>query len=177
MTIFDRAVHEVEPGQWDGPTPCTDWTVTDLVNHLVYEQLWVPELLAGATMAEVGDRYDGDQLGAEPVAAWEKSATTARGAWLEPGAIERTVHLSFGDTSATEYCWQMTVDLAVHGWDLATAVGVPHRIGDDLAGALIEVAEPAVAHWQGAGIFDPPVPVPGDAPPAERLVALLGRRP
>ena len=71
----------------------------------------------------------------------------------------------------------MTVDLAVHGWDLAQAIGADHDMGDDLAATLLGVCEPQVTYWQGAGFFDPPVPVAADAHPQTRLVALLGRRP
>lgn len=177
MDGFDRVVGEIADDQWGGATPCTDWTVRDLVNHLVYEQLWAPELLHGATLEDVGDRFDGDVLGDDPIKAWTGAAGTARAALDEPGALERRVFVSYGQIPATEYGWQLTTDLAVHGWDLATAIGVRHPIGDELAGTLLDLVEPKVASWQGLGVFAPPVGVPEDAPAADRLVALLGRRP
>ena len=67
---FDARVRQVGDHQWQAATPDEDWTVRDLVNHLVGEDLWTPPLLAGSTMAEVGDRFEGDMLGAEPKAAW-----------------------------------------------------------------------------------------------------------
>lgn len=177
MAVFDRAAHSVRRSDWNSPTPCTDWSVRDLVNHLVVEQLWVPDVLAGRTVDEVGDKFDGDQLGDDPLRVWERSSKAARAAWLEPGAVDRTVHLSFGDADAAEYGWQMTTDLAVHGWDLATALGEDAGIPDELAGALLAYLEPQVAAWSGTGMFAEPVPVPGDAPAAARLVGLLGRAP
>src|SRR4051794_35339446 len=92
---FDRRVASIGADQWNEPTPCTDWDVHTLVNHLVYEAKWAPELFAGKTVSEVGDRYEGDQLGDEPVGAWRSSNERARAAIAEPGALERTVHLSF----------------------------------------------------------------------------------
>ncbi|SCK49650.1 TIGR03086 family protein [Streptomyces sp. WMMB 714] len=71
----------------------------------------------------------------------------------------------------------MTTDLAVHGWDLARGIGVRSRMHDELADAVYAHIAPMAESWQGAGVFDPPVPVPDDAVPQERLVALLGRRP
>jgi uncharacterized protein (TIGR03086 family) len=177
MDVFDRAVHKVGATDWDSPTPCTDWTVRDLVTHLVSEQLWVPDLLAGKTVAEVGDAYDGDVLGADPVAAWREAARAARAAWLEPGALARTVHLSFADADGAEYCWQMTTDLAVHGWDLATALGQEAGLGDELAVAVLDYVTPQLDLWQGTSWFADPVPVPADAEPRSRLIALLGRHP
>ncbi len=175
MHVFDRTIHRVGADQWDAPTPCTDWTVRDLVNHLVNEQLWVPHLLGGATLAEVGDRFDGDLLGDDPIGAWEPAAAQARAAWTAPGATGTRVHVSFGQIDASEYGWQMTMDLAVHGWDLAAAIGVPQPIGDELAEALIAEFEPQVEGMQGYGIFAPPVSVSADAPAPKRLLALLGR--
>ncbi|HEX6357770.1 TIGR03086 family metal-binding protein [Actinophytocola sp.] len=177
MDVFDRAMHKVGAADWDSPTPCTDWTVRDLVNHLVVEQLWVPDMLAGRTVAEVGDKFDGDQLGADPLRTWADASRAARTAWLRPGAVEQTVHLSYGKESAEEYGWQMTTDLAVHGWDLATALGADAGIPDELATRLLAYIEPQLAMWSGSSMFADPVPVPDDAEPHARLVALLGRQP
>jgi uncharacterized protein (TIGR03086 family) len=175
--VFERAMHKVGLNDWDSPTPCTDWSVRDLVNHIVGEQLWVPDMLAGHTVAEVGDKFDGDQLHDDPLQAWQEASSTARAAWLQPGAVERTVQLSYGEESAEEYGWQMTTDLAVHGWDLATAIGAGADIPDELASALLAYAEPQVSLWSGTSMFANPVQVPDDAPPQTRLVALLGRQP
>ena len=177
MDVFDRAVHKVGLTDWDSPTPCTGWTVRDLVNHIVVEQLWVPDVLDGRTAEEVGDKFDGDQLHDDPLEAWRAASDVARSAWLRPGVAGNTVHLSYGDEDATEYGWQMTTDLAVHGWDLATALGADAAIPDELAEALIARVEPRLGAWSGSGMFGEPVPVPDDAPPAARLVGLLGRQP
>lgn len=176
MRGFDDLVGRIGD-RWAAPTPCTEWTVRDLLNHLVAEQLWVPHLLAGETLEEVGDTYDGDVLGADPVGAWRRSAAAARAAWVEDGATERDVHVSFGEIGAAEYGWQMTLDLAVHGWDLAKAIDVTSPIGETMARRLLEVFEPELEQWQGMGIFAPPVPVAADASTPAKLVALLGRDP
>lgn len=177
LDVFDAAVRAAGPGDWARGTPCTDWSVRDLVNHLAVEQLWVPHLLAGATLDEVGTRYDGDVLGDDPLSVWEKASAAAREAWLSPGALRRTVHVSFGLVPAEEYGWQMTLDLAVHGWDLATALGRPNPVPDVLAGRLLDVLRPMIDDWQGLGLFAPPVAAGRNAAAPDRLVALLGRRP
>ncbi|HWN36217.1 MAG TPA: TIGR03086 family metal-binding protein [Pseudonocardia sp.] len=186
MADFDRLVRAVPADRWDSPTPCAEWSVRDLVEHLVTEQLWVPPLLAGQTIAEVGDRFAGDPLGADPVAAWRAGAETARLAWLEPGVLDRSVHLSYGTDSAVNYGWQMILDLAVHAWDLSVGssgdraddpAGDPYRIPDDLAEVLFAIFAPLIPQWREFGIFDPPVPVPADADPHTRLLGLLGRKP
>ncbi|GAA1290094.1 TIGR03086 family metal-binding protein [Saccharothrix xinjiangensis] len=177
MREFDSRVREVRPEQWDGPTPCPGWTVRDLVNHLVHEQLWAPELLAGCTVEQVGDRFDGDHLGVDPLHSWVLAAGAAREAWIAPHALEKPVDLSQGEAPAEEYGWQMTSDLAVHTWDLARAVGADERIDPGLAEAVLEYVTPNAEDWAASGLFAPPVPVPDDADAQTRLLALLGRRP
>ena len=177
MAQFDRAVHQIRDDQWDGPTPCTEWSVRAVVNHLVAEQFWVPHLMRGETIAQVGNRYQGDVLGAEPVAKWEQASRLARAALEAPRILERAVHLSYGDDSAVNYLWQLTGDLAVHAWDLATAIGTDPSINDELAADLYTWSEPFMCQWRDIGIFAAPVLVPPDASPTERLVALYGRQP
>lgn len=59
LALFGTRVQAVRDDQWDGPTPCTDWTVRALVNHLTAEQLWVPRLVRdGVSITDVGAEYD-----------------------------------------------------------------------------------------------------------------------
>lgn len=173
---FGGLVHEVRDDQWSAPTPCSEWDVRELVNHLVVEQLWVPEMLAGRTIADVGDRYDGDQLGDDPGAAWDAAATHALEAFGEPGALSRTVHLSYGDVPAENYCREMTMDATVHSWDLARAIGADEQLDPDLVTDALVMVEPRVDAFGASGLFAPPIAVPSDADPQTRLLALLGRR-
>ena len=75
---FDARVRQIGDHQWQAATPDEDWAVRDLVNHVAGEDLWAPPLLAGSTIAEVGDRFDGDVLGADPKAAWSAAIPAAR---------------------------------------------------------------------------------------------------
>jgi uncharacterized protein (TIGR03086 family) len=174
---WHRLVHEVGPEQWHAGTPCADWSVRDLVNHLTGEHLWVPELLAGATLEEVGDRFEGDVLGDEPVAAWEAAGAASHRAFHRPGALEGNVHVTGGQEAAEAYGWQMTTDLAVHAWDLASGIGSSVDIPDELAQDLLDRARPVVGKHGIPGIFAPPVEVADTAGPKDQLLALLGRRP
>jgi uncharacterized protein (TIGR03086 family) len=174
---FGRRVHAVADDQWVCQTPCTDWQVRALVNHLVVEQLWVPAMLDGATIGEVGDRFDGDQLGDDPVAAWDVAAKAAADAFAADGALDRTVHLSYGDRPAREYCLEMTFDLIVHAWDLARAIGADEQLDAELVEMAYAQVEPQVDAMAASGLFAEPVPVPDDADPQTRLIAITGRDP
>lgn len=175
LTTFGQLTSRIGESDWEAPTPCAEWTVRDLLNHVVAEQLWELDLLAGMSIAEVGDRYDGYVLGDDPVASWRRAAEEARAAVLRPGALDREVQLSRGPAPAAEYMWEMTLDLAVHGWDLARGIGAGTPIDAELAEALLALFKDQVPG--GPDLFDPPVPVPPDAGPSARLIALLGRQP
>ncbi len=175
MGEFDRRVKLVTDDRWHVGTPCEAWDVRDLVNHVVVEQLWVPHLMAGETLEEVGDRYDGDQLGDDPAGTWIEAAPVARAAFDEPGALERMVHTSGGQIPATDYLGQMTLDLAIHAWDLARGLGVDEELDPELVEALYATCAPMAADLTATGVFGQPVEVPDTADVQTRLLALLGR--
>jgi uncharacterized protein (TIGR03086 family) len=172
---FGRRVHAVAPDAWNAPTPCADWTVRDVVNHMVGEHLWAPELLAGATEEEVGDRFEGDQVGDDPVGAWDRAIYDSLTAWSRTPP-DRAVHLSFGPTPAAEYAEQMLVDLVVHGWDIARGARLDERMDPDAVRHALEYVSARAGELGGSGLFDDPVPVDSDDP-QDRLLGLLGRRP
>jgi uncharacterized protein (TIGR03086 family) len=174
---FGRRVHAVRPDQWGCPTPCRDWEVRSLVNHLVAEQLWAPPLVAGRRVADVGAAFDGDQLGADPVARWDSAAEAAYAAFAADGALGRTVHLSYGDRPAHEYARELVFDLVVHSWDLARGIEGDEKVDPELVEAVYARIEPETDSLAASGAFDAPVPVPADADEQTRLIALTGRRP
>src|ERR1700680_1383793 len=99
---FVERARQIGRDQWSAPTPCTEWNVRLLVNHVAGEYLWVPEMLAGRTLAEVGDRLDGDVLGDDPLQGLISARRAALDAIDAPKALATSVHLSFGDLPAGE---------------------------------------------------------------------------
>ena len=173
---FSSRVSAVREDQWRQPTPCTDWDVRALVNHLVYEARWAPPLLEGRTIAAVGDRFDGDLLGEDPKAAYDDAVASALAAVDPPGALERTVHLSYGDTPASGYLMQLTGDFVVHAWDLARGIGADERLDPDMVRFVYDAAEPMAEMLAASGMFGERVPVPDSSDPQTKLLALFGRR-
>lgn len=161
--------------EWDRPTPCTEWSVRDLLNHLTAEHLWVPHLLRGETLEQVGSRYDGDVLGDDPMAAWRRAITASVLAWGQADS-DGTVHTSMGPTPTQEYANQMLVDLTVHAWDLARAVGVRPHLVPDAVEASLAYEKPRVGGGGVPGIFAAPVETESESR-VDQLVALLGRDP
>jgi len=172
--LADRAAG-VADGAWGDPTPCADWDVRALLQHVVSELRWIPPLLDGATVAEVGDRFDGDQLGAVPLDRWHEALRGGLDAAGAPGTMADTVHLSFGDVPGSEYAMQLFADHLVHGWDLAVALGRPAVLDPgDAAAALAWFAEREDA-YRAAGMIGPSMPTPPDADAGTRLLAAFGR--
>ena len=173
---FDARVRQIGDHQWQAATPDEDWTVRDLVNHLAGEDLWAPPLLAGSTIAEVGDRFDGDVLGADPKQAWAAASAGAVQAVDADGAMDRTVHLSFGDFPGREYTLQLFADHLIHAWDLARAIGADERLDTGLVASCATWFEAVEEAYRSAGAIAARPPVPGDADAQTVLLARFGRR-
>ena len=172
---FGERVHGVRADQWTAGTPCTEWDVRTLVNHLVGEIRWAVPLFAGSTIADVGDQFDGDLLGDDPVAAWDAAAPAAIAAVQESAAMARTVHLSFGDFPGSEYASQLFADLLVHGWDLARATGQDERLDPDLVAACAEWFADKAAGYREFGAVGPRLNTGSGADAQEALLAEFGR--
>ena len=158
-----------------GANPRMDWTVRNLVNHLVGEDLWAPLLLAGSTITEVGDRFDGDVLGAEPGAAWAAACAAAVRAIEADGAMDRIVHLSFGDFPGREYALQLFADHLIHAWDLARAIGADERLDTGLVASCANWFDAMEDAYRSAGAIAARPPVPGHADAQTVLLARFGR--
>jgi uncharacterized protein (TIGR03086 family) len=174
---FVQRVRDVKGEGWDAPTPCADWVVRDLVNHIVNEQRWTVPLMGGATLDEVGDRFDGDLLGDDPVGVVAEAGSEAVAAAHEGIAVNRTVHLSFGDVPATEYAYQLSADHLIHGWDLAAAVGGDRALDAELVDAVADWFAEREELYRASGSIGARPDIADDAAPPHRLLAAFGRDP
>jgi uncharacterized protein (TIGR03086 family) len=169
-------VAAIRPEQFDLPTPDAEWDVRALLNHVVAGNWWAAELAGGKTIEEVGDRLDGDLLGADPLAAWDESAAAAATAFEAPGALDAPCAVSYGPVPGAVYAGHRFVDVLVHGWDLARATGQDERLDPALVTAAHDVLAPQLAALQASGAFGTPVDLAADADPQARLLGALGRR-
>jgi len=166
-------VAAVPADRWDAPTPCTDWTVRDLVNHVVGEDLWTGPLMRGATIAEVGDRFDGDLLGDDPVGGASAAAQEAAAVVAETLPAHGTVHLSYGVEKADEYIHQLAADHLVHGWDLAAGTGQDRTLDTELVAAVAAWFADREEMSRAGGVIGPRGALTGD--PQADLLAGFGR--
>jgi hypothetical protein len=157
----------------DKPVP-----LRQAVNHHAYDDAWVPDMLAGRTMDEVGrDRFDGDLLGTDPHGNVARIASAAAAAARQVTDRDAIVHCSYGDVPVWDYFWQLNVARTVATHDVAALIGVDDALPEELCRGMWDGTEPSAETWRSFGIFRQPVPVPADAPWRDRFLGLTGRRP
>ncbi|MEU4310957.1 TIGR03086 family metal-binding protein [Nocardia sp. NPDC024068] len=162
----------VRPDQWAAPTPCTEWSVRDLVDHLVGSNLMFLAIFGERPMPERGT----DILGDDPLAAYTASASALEAAFARPGILEETYQGPLGEATGVDRLQFRVTDLLAHGWDLSRALGVPDRLPEDLAEAALAFSRTQLPDGSSRpGRFAAAQPVPAGATAVERLVAFLGR--
>jgi uncharacterized protein (TIGR03086 family) len=172
---FQSTLAGVRDEQWHDPTPCTEWDVRALVNHVTGELAWFPPLVAGQTIADVGDRLDGDLLGEDPKQAYADAAAEAVAAASAPAAMDGYVQLSYGRDTTASYADQLALDCLIHRWDLARGAGAPDALPDDLVDWALAYVTPMLPTLSGTGLYGTQRDVGADASAQTRLLAMLGR--
>lgn len=171
---FMERARKIGAEQWAASTPCSEWDVRALVNHVGGEWLWVDPLMSGKTIAEVGSSLDGDVLGDDPVATVGRASAAACAAFEAPDAAGRSVQLSFGDTPAMDYAQQMAADTVIHTWDLACAIGADQALDPELVDYTYDYMLAVAELWRSGGAFGPACEADNDSTQA-KLLALTGR--
>ena len=162
------------------PTPCTDWTVADLVDHVISGNRMFASILRGEqTRAVSGDRRAGlGPVDADRVAAYDRAADELLTAFRTDGALERVITVPFGTVPGSVALHLRLTELLVHGWDLARATDQRFEVPDELAHQELDFSRRAIERLPpGRSPFGTPRPVPEGATDLDRLVALLGRVP
>jgi uncharacterized protein (TIGR03086 family) len=174
IDVATNVVGQVRADQLASPTPDTEWSVSDLLQHMVFELAWAADIVAGKTSDEVGDKYEGDLLSNDPVQAWRHYLVLTRDA--VGGADERTTtRLSYADMPVGEYLMEAGNDELVHAWDLGMAIGMTVAFNERVAQILYSRALDRQAEIANSGLFGAPVPVGDNVSTQTKLLAVLGR--
>lgn len=176
-------VSRVTPGDLGRATPCTEWTLADLLAHMTAQH-------RGFAAASSGRGADPavwlpDPVGADPVPAYVEAAERVVAAFAQDGVPERqfalpeiSTQVTFPGSRAIGFHF---VDYVVHTWDVAMATGNPIAFEADLVDAVREIADREVPDGPNRRrtdpSFRPPVPVPDSSSAQDRLLAYLGRSP
>jgi uncharacterized protein (TIGR03086 family) len=175
VTEASGCVVRIEPDQLGNSTPCSEWDLKALVGHMVYELAWVPDLLAGKTVAEVGDKYEGDLLGKDAAEAWVKYLKTAQEA-VAKAHVETAVHLSYGDVKADRYIREVGGDIIIHGWDVGQAINCSVVFNKKLAQAVFDYISPLEKDYRPTGLIGEHLPTDGSDSLQAKLLAFFGRK-
>jgi uncharacterized protein (TIGR03086 family) len=154
----------------DAATPCEQWTVRDLLEHMI-------SVVAGLGAAASGAPPAPFELSGDPATQFDGIARTTLDAWRSPGALENVIDGPAGSMPGQVYAGINLLDTATHSWDLATACGLPSALDDELAEFTLGVAQQTIAPQIRPGRFADEVPTAAGADATARLVAFLGRKP
>jgi uncharacterized protein (TIGR03086 family) len=175
---FINALSQVAPGQWEQDTGCGQWKVADLVTHVIGAMTMYVALLDGAAAAEAIARARSVTTSpASALADFGQVADALQAGLASPGVATAIAHHPAGDMAAAGLAGYAMIEWVLHGWDLSRATGQQAVIDAEVALVIYEQILPDAERLRRRGIFGPAVPVPADAPVADRLLALLGRVP
>lgn len=182
---FARRLRLVRTEQWGGPTPCAEWNVRQLVNHMAGGNLNYVRLLEGGTGADFLRRRDQDVLGEDPVEAYDRSVQVCAEAFSQPGALRRTLDYPLGKVTGQQALAVRVTDSTVHTWDLASALDVDVRLDPGLVAWIEENLEviyaglaeaPTASRATGRFFAAPEGVLPDAASRQSRLLHRMGRR-
>jgi uncharacterized protein (TIGR03086 family) len=169
---FTACVHGVGP-RWDDPTPVAEWTVRDIVRHLVE---WLPAFLASGSDVRLAAVPSVD---IDPVDTWEAHRAAVQAVLDDPATSAKVLtnpHL--GEVPLPDAIDRFyTADVFMHTWDLARATGQDDTLDADTCAAMLEGMLSFEDAMRSSGQYGPRVNVPDDAPVQDRLIAFIGRNP
>jgi uncharacterized protein (TIGR03086 family) len=168
---FLRVAQRATPDQWDDPAPVRGWTARDVVGHLVE---WFPGFLRSGAGVELPDVPPVDD---DPVAAWAARMADVQKLVDDPGdRLLRNPHIGeipLADAIDRFY----SIDIFMHTWDLARALGQQPDLDTARCEAVIAGAEPHEDAMRASGQYGPKVDVPPGAPAQDRMIGFIGRDP
>jgi uncharacterized protein (TIGR03086 family) len=171
-----RVVAGIRDDQLDAPTPCADTPVAGLLAHLV-GLTTAFRMAAEKTPVPGGPSASADDLPPDWRGRIPAQLDALVAAWQRPSAWEGTAEAGGVTMPAPVMAIVALDEVLVHGWDLAVATGQDYAADPASVGACTGFAAQAAAEGPTPGLFGPPVPVPDDAPPLDRLLGLTGRDP
>ena len=170
-----QVVRGVEAAEFGSPTPCDDWDVRALINHML--QVSSALSRAGRGEAVPADLWELDLMDTDWAGRFDDKAKAAVAGWADPTAWEGTVSLGGAGMPAPMIATMLASDLVIHGWDLARATGQAYRFDAEAAEMTHRFVADMGEQGRQMGIFAAPLPVSDTAPALDLALALSGRDP
>ena len=159
----------VKSSQLGDSTPCSEWNVQTLIEHLVGGTGMASGSLSGAGP-------EAPPQGTSHAAAFDAGAAKVLDSAKAPGAMDRTIPSPIGDMPGGQFLAAFFMDTLIHGWDLAKATGQNTHLPEDLAETCYAMFGPSADEMRKSGVFGPRVEVADDASTQVKLLGALGRR-
>jgi uncharacterized protein (TIGR03086 family) len=179
LGLFDQAsaaletvLAEVKPAQLDEPTPCPEWSVRQLVNHVVTGNLTFAGMITGSGPADGSQ----DHLGEDPLKAFQTTVADLRAEFAADGALQRTFQTPMGERPGTRLVTTRIIEMSLHGWDLAKATGQTIELSAEVAEHALGTLRMMLSGERTAdGPFGVEQPASPTASPADQVAAFAGR--
>jgi uncharacterized protein (TIGR03086 family) len=167
---FGAAVKAVAPDQWGNQSPCEQWTARDVLEHIVESHRGVITSVRGGESEPLGADED-------PKQAWDAACRAIREITEDPEAAAKEMDGPTGKMPAGEIIGQfVTMDVLVHTWDLARAIGADERLDEDSVRRAYETLKPMDAMIRLPNVFGPKLEPPVGADLQTEFLYFLGRR-
>ncbi|MEU5870383.1 TIGR03086 family metal-binding protein [Glycomyces sp. NPDC047369] len=178
-TALLDAVKGVGAGDWNRPTPCSEWTVAQVLQHAVGDQLGFAAAITGGDGPSWNPFAPSGEPIEDPVAFTSAALDAAAGAWatVAKDAAEVPVPVPPNVLDAVTGVGACALDAAVHAWDIAVATGQPQPLSQWAAGEILTVAEQIVEPLRAWGAYAPAVEGPDGGDQVAELLRYLGRDP
>ena len=177
-----RALAAVPADRLTAPTPCREYDVRALLDHLAWAAV-----LSQRSATRTAFEHDWTSalpapfLAGLPVERWAAAIVpeldAAADAWADPAAWDGETLMGTAPMPAAVVGPMMLAEFVLHGWDLARAVGAPYDVAEELGRSTLAAVQPLVGMGREGGWYGPEVDVPADAPAFDRTLGLTGRDP
>jgi uncharacterized protein (TIGR03086 family) len=174
---FGRRLTDVHTEHLTLPTPCSQWTVRQLLAHVIGGDHAYVDLLHGGSADQVRSLLATYDIGEDPLEQFQHSAGKVITAFGEPGALERTVAHPMRNLPGSQLLNMRVTEWTIHSWDLARAVNTDDSLDPELVTLIYTRMAPRAHSLASTGYFQPPAGLPDTAPLQDKLLDLLGRSP
>lgn len=173
--ILEAAAAGVGADQWTLPTPCSQWTVTQVVQHAAGDQLAYASVLGFGSGPDFDPFAPSGSVDGSPVDLVRDAVERTADAWARTDADTVPTPLPHGELPIAVAAGACAMDAAVHAWDIAVATGRPSPLSEPLCVALLEVAHAIVEPLRQWGAFAAAGTTEADDSAETRLLRYLGR--
>jgi uncharacterized protein (TIGR03086 family) len=168
-----QAINGVKPDQMGDPTPCSEFDLKGLLNHVIAGMGMLHTAATGGKAVPPTENIVGD----DPAGQYATARAELLNALKEPGVFEKNWEMPFGAMPGKMMAGIAFMEHTTHAWDIRKATGQDTELPEDLAKECFELVQPMDAMMRTPGVCGPAVEVPDTATTTEKLIAFLGRQP